>query len=141
MEISANKSLGKNKFYNVQKGKSGNKFRFILPTIMVSDKKILSWDLKMYSIFFSWLKFYYQINIFESFRDNNLEVYKENMEALLNILKSFGYSISDMHLALEFLNKNHYIVKLIKNSNLNHSYIRNIIFSYVQHQPWIKAKQ
>ena len=65
MKKSRNRNLGKNKFYNIQKGKKEHGFFFFLPTIMVSPKKFLHWDLIMFSIFLGWGSYFIQFNIFE----------------------------------------------------------------------------
>jgi len=138
---SKNKNLNKNKFYNIQKGKYTDDFLFILPTISVSPKKLLHWDMKMYSIFFAWGRFYYQINIFEIIKNSNTEVFKENMVSLLNFLKANKLTITDIPAALDYLNKNNYIVQLIKNSDLTnpHPYIKSLLISIFQNLTFISS--
>jgi hypothetical protein len=133
---SKNKTLNKNKFYNIQKGKYLD-FLFILPTISISPKKLLHWDMKMYSIFLAWGRFYYQINIFEIIKNSNTEVFKENMVTLLNFLKSNKLTINDIPGALDYLNKNNYIVQLLKNSDLSHPYIKSLLVSIFQNLSFI----
>ena len=84
MTTTKNKNVNKNKFYNVQKGKYNNDFFFILPTISISPNKLLHWDMKMFTIFFAWGKYYYQVNVFEIIKNTNTEVFKDNMVSLLN---------------------------------------------------------
>lgn len=136
---SQNYPLGKNKFYNIQRGKKDNHFFFILPSIIISPKKFLHWDVMMFSIFIAWGSFFVQFNIFEIVKDTNTEVFKENMANLLSILKSSGYTIADMQAALDYLNKNTYLIQVIKNANLEHPYIKNLILSFFQSQPFIKS--
>ncbi len=138
---SKNKNLNKNKFYNIQKGKYTDDFLFILPTISVSPKKLLHWDMKMYSIFFAWGRFYYQINIFEIIKNSNTEVFKENMVSLLNFLKANKLTITDIPAALDYLNKNNYIVQLIKNSDLTnpHPYIKSLLISIFQNLTFVSS--
>lgn len=139
MKKSKNYTLGKNKFFNIQKGKKKNHFFFFLPTIMASPKKLLHWDLIMFSIFLGWGNFFIQFNIFEVVKDTNTEVYKENMSTLMVFLKNNGLGINDMQAALEFLNKNNYIVQLIKNANLDHPYIKSIFLQTFQGLPFIRS--
>lgn len=138
---SKNKNLNKNKFYNIQKGKYTDDFLFILPTISVSPKKLLHWDMKMYSIFFAWGRFYYQINIFEIIKNSNTEVFKENMVGLLNFLKANKLTITDIPAALDYLNKNNYIVQIIKNSDLSHPhpYIKSLLISIFQNLTFVSS--
>lgn len=139
MKKSRNYTLGKNKFFNIQKGRKENQFFFFLPTIMSSPKKLLHWDLIMFSIFLGWGNFFIQFNIFEVVKDTNTEVYKENMSTLMVFLKNNGLGINDMQAALEFLNKNNYIVQLIKNSNLEHPYIKAVFLQTLQGLPFIRT--
>lgn len=134
-----NKNLNKNKFYNIQKGKSTDDFFFVLPTISISPKKLLHWDMKMHSIFFAWGRFYYQINIFEIIKNSSTEVFKENMVTLLNFLKSNKLTINDIPAALDYLNKNNYIVQVIKNSDLSHPYIKTLLVSIFQNLTFVSS--
>lgn len=141
MKISNNKPLpfGKNKFYNVIKGKKENGYTFYLPTFCISPKKNLNWDMSIFSIFFAVGKYFYQFNICEVIRDTSTEVCKEDMLKLIAFLKSENLSIigTQMQEALTFLKKNKHIVTLIKNSELKHPYISTVILSSFEHQPFI----
>lgn len=139
MKKSRNRTIGKKKFYNIQRGKKENSFFFFLPTIMLSPKKFLHWDLIMFSVFLGWGNFYLQFNLFEIVKDTNNEVFKENMASLVAFLKDNGYGITDMQAALEFLNKNTHLVQLIKNSNINHPYIKMVFINSLQNLPFIRA--
>lgn len=138
MTKTRNRSLGAKKFYNIEKGNKDSGFFFFLPTIMLSPKKLLDWEILTFSIFISWGHFYLQINIFEIIRDTNTEVFKENMIKLMGFLKNNDLAIHDMPATLEFLKKNPYIVSLIKNSNLDHPYIQAIFLSNFQNVPFLK---
>lgn len=144
MRQSKNKSLSKNKYYNIQRGKKDNYFFFLLPSIVISPKKFLHWDVRMFSIFFGWGKYYLQYNIFETIRDSNTQVLKEDMMRLLQLLKKENLYLDSqqpsMKLALEYLNNNTYIINLLKNSNLEHTYIKKIIASYFKDLPFIVEK-
>lgn len=139
MKKTENKKLGKNKFYNIYKGKKESGFFFVLPTISISPKKILNWDISVYSIFLAIGKYFVQFNICEIVKDTNTEVFKENMVALLGILRSNSLKVNDMPACIEFLNKNQHIILIIKNSNVSHPYVRNIVSSYFNNQPFIDA--
>lgn len=139
MSKSQNKTISKNKFYNVQKGKYNEDYFFILPTITISPKKLLHWDMKMFTIFLAWGKFYYQINVFEIIKNTNTEVFKENMLTLLNFLKSNKMTINDIPSALDYLNKNNYLVQILKNSDLTHPYIKALLLSIFQHLSFISS--
>jgi hypothetical protein len=56
----------------------------------------------------------------------------------MGFFKSNGFSITDMQAALEFLNKNIYLVQLIKNSNIDHPYIKTVFLSTFQNLPFIR---
>lgn len=137
MSKSKNKSLSKNKFYNIQKGKYSEDYFFILPTIGLSPKKLLHWDMKMFTIFLAWGRYYLQINIFEIIKNTNTEVFKENMVTLLNFLKSNKLTINDIPSALDYLNKNNYLVQLLKNSDLKHPYIKTLLLSIFQNLSFV----
>jgi hypothetical protein len=137
MNKSKNKIINKNKFFNIQKGKFNEDFFFILPTISFSPKKFLNWDMKMFSVFLAWGRYYYQINIFEIIKNTNTQLFKENMVTLLNFLKTNKLTINDIPAALDYLNKNNYLIQLIKNSNLEHPYIKALILNIFQNLPFI----
>ena len=132
-----NKDLNKNKFYNIQKGKQADDFFFILPTISISPKRLLHWDMKMFTIFIAWGKYYYQINVFEIIKNSNTEVFKDNMVVLLNFLKTNKLTINDIPTALDYLNKNNYLVQLIKNSDLKHPYVKALMLSIFQNVSFV----
>lgn len=125
--FSKNSKLKNNKFYNYQHGISNDGYIFILPTITISKSQIINWDTKMYSCFFGFAKFYFQINIFESIKNSNTEVFKEDMVNLLSFLKNNKLTIKDIPTALDFLNKNIYLISIIKNSDLSHPYTKEIL--------------
>lgn len=139
MEITKNKQLSKTRFYNTYRGSKDTGYFFYMPTIAKSPKKILNWDTCVFSIFFMFGKHYIQFNIYERIKDSNLEVVKENMVALLSIMKSAGLKITDISMALEFLNNNPYLVLILKNSNVTHPYVKNIVVAAVQNQPFVTA--
>lgn len=144
MTLSKNKPFGKNKYYNIQKGKKENHFFFLFPSIVISPKKFLHWDIRMFSIFLGWGKYYIQFNIFETIKNTSTEVLKPDMVALLSLLKSEGLTLSSeaksMNQALEFLNKNSFLTLLLKNGNLEHPYLKEIISSYFRNQNFIIEK-
>lgn len=139
MERTKNKKINKTKFFNVYKGKKDSGYFFYIPTIAKSPKKILNWDISVYSIFLGFGQYYIQYNICEVIKDSNTEVFKENMGALLNIAKSSGLKIIDINAALDFLNKNTYLILILKNANTSHPYVRNVIVSALQNQSFVSS--
>lgn len=139
MSISNNKKLpfGKNKFYNIIKGKKKNGYFFVLPAISLSPTQNLSWDISLFSIFISWGTYFCQFNICEIIRDNNEDILKEDVMNIINMLKKNGLSVIDMPELLSYIKKNKYIISIAKNSNLSHPYIQNVMLSYFQYQPFI----
>lgn len=139
MKISNNKPLpfGKNKFYNIIKGKKDNGYTFYLPTFCISPKKNLNWDMSLFSIFFAVGKYFYQFNICEVIRDTSTDVCKEDMLKLINYLKTEKLSIHNLQDALSFFKKNKYLVTIIKNSELKHPYTNTVLLSALEHQSFI----
>ena len=141
MTKSTNKKLGKNKYYNSEKGKRDNHFFFLLPSIIITPKKFLTWDTKMFSVFFGIGRYFAQYNVFEEIKDNSISIQKNNMVELLECLRAEGlYLDTDnyhVNSIIEFLNKNQYIILLLKNSNLQHSYIRKIIYDSFKEQKFM----
>lgn len=140
MKTSKNYNLGKNKFFNIAKGKKENTFFFVFPTIVISPKHFLYWDTVMFSIFVSWGNYYLQLNICEIVKNTNTEVYRETMNSLMNALKAINMEVADGPAALSFLNKNTYITQIIKNADLNHNYIKMLFTTIFQNQPFIKSR-
>lgn len=141
---SSNKSLGKNKYYNTQKGKKDNHFFFILPSILISPKKFLNWDTIMFSIFLGWGRYYIQYNIFETVKNTSTEVLKSDMVSLLNVLKTDNLFIindtNSMNNVILHLQKNPYLINILKNANLSHPYSQKIINSYFKDLPFVSSK-
>ena len=138
MKKSKNYKIGKNKFFNIIRGKKENDYFFIFPTIIKSDKTQLSWDSIITSWFLAWGKYYIQFNFNEIIKDTNVDVYKNTMQSLITCLRDVGLEITNGPQTLEFLNKNSYLTQIIKNANLNHPYIKKILFSYFNGQSFIK---
>jgi hypothetical protein len=139
MKKSENKNFGKNKFYNIYKGKKENGYFFWFPSISTSPKKMLNWDISVFSIFLAWGKYFFQINMCEIIKDTSSEVFRDNMVSLISILKSYNLKIDDVSRALEYLNKNQFIVLLLKNSQTSHPYVKQVIHSYIYNQPFIST--
>lgn len=137
MRTSPNKKLGKNKFYNYIRGKN-EKFSFWLPTIMVSSKHFLSWDTLMFSIFLAVGKNFIQFNICEVIQNTDTAVYKETLHTLVEALKETNIEITDGTEAVNFLKKNTHIVLVLKNGNIQHHYIQNLIYNSLANQSFVK---
>ena len=141
MSKTKTKTIGKNKFYNVQKGKYEDDFFFILPTISISPKRLLNWETRIFTVFLAWGRYYYQINKFEIIRNTNTDVFKDNMVTLLGFLKSNKLTIGaeDIPVALDYLNKNNYLVQLLKNSDLQHPYIKALLLSIFSNLSFVNS--
>ncbi len=140
MTTSKNRFLSKNKYYNINKGVQD--YLFLLPSISLSSKRNFQWDMTVFSIFIAWGKFFIQINIYEIIKDIDSKMTKENMQKLIGVLKSAQLTINpdpeEMKKAIEFINKNPYIMQIIKNGNLSHHYVRTILVQNFYHQSFIK---
>lgn len=139
MKKSLNKPIGKStkKFYNLYKGKNENKYFFYLPCIGVSPKKNLHWGMTIRSVFFAWGSWFVQYNICEVVSDTSLEFTKECYEDLKRALKAVGMTINDLQSAMAFIKNNIYIVQIIRNSNADHPYVKKVLATYFQNQPFI----
>lgn len=144
MRQSKNKSFGTNKYYNTQRGKKEDGFFFVFPSIVISPKKFLHWDVEMFSIFCGWGRFFWQCNIFETVRDTNAQVRKQDMLNLLKVLKTDEWYLTQdedsVQKALEFLNQNPHLTLLLKNANLNHPYVKSIMINQVKGQSFVVKK-
>ncbi len=127
------------KFYNVYKGKNENKYFFYLPCIGVSPRKNLHWDMTVKSIFLAWGSRFIQYNIYEVVSDTSLELSKENYEALKKALKFSNMAITDAQAAMAFIKNNIYIVQVLRNSNVEHPYVKKVLATYFQNQPFING--
>ncbi len=139
MKKSLNKPMGKSttKFYNFYKGKNENKYFFYLPCIGVSPRKNLHWGMTVRSIFFAWGNWFIQYNICEVVSDTNMELTKEGYENLKKSLQSSGMVINDLQGAMVFIKNNLHIVQILRNSNTEHPYVKKVLATYFQNQPFI----
>ena len=139
MKSTQNKYYSKNnkKFINWIKGKSENKYFFVLPSIVISPKRNLHWDMTIKSIFFGIGRFYMQCNMCEIVKDNSLELTKEFYEKLLQGLKLCSLKVNDTTSCLEFLKNNIFIIQILRNSSIEHPYVRKVLQSYFTNQPFI----
>lgn len=145
MKQSANKKLGKNKYYNSQRGKKEDDFFFILPSLFISPKKIIYWDTEMFSVFLGWGKYFIQYNIFNTIQKTDVAINKDTVIKIFNILKKENFylntethNIKDL---ISFLENNNYIIKIINNANLEHHYVKTVIINSLKNQPFIIQKQ
>lgn len=127
MKKTVNKTLSSSKFYNSYKGKGEQQYFFLIPTIGISSKKNLHWDITIKSYFFGWLNWFVQYNVYEVIGDSSLELSKENFELLKKILRQHGLLISNKQDCLTFIKDNIYIVQILKNTNPEHPYVSKII--------------
>lgn len=150
MKQSRNKPLPffKGKYYNTQIGSKNNHFVFYLPSIVRSPKVFLSWDIVMFSIFIGCGKKFIQFNIFENIKNTTTNFTRTELDKLLKILRSEGLDIlldkaheSNLRELTMFLEKNSYIITLLKNSKEDHPYIKTIVASYFKNQSFITNKR
>ena len=144
MRQSKNKPFGKSKYYNTQRGKKEDGFFFVFPSMIISPKKFLHWDVEMFSVFLGWGRYYLQYNVFDTVRDTNTQVRKQDMLSLLQILKTDNWYLTQednsVKEALTFLNEHQHLILLLKNANLNHPYVKNIIINQLKEQPFLVKK-
>lgn len=150
MKQSRNKPLPffKGKYYNTQIGEKKNHFVFYLPSIIKSPKVFLSWDIMMFSVFLGFGRKFIQFNIFETIKNTSNNFSRQDLEKLLKILRSENldivldkaheHNLRDLTL---FLEKNSYILILLKNANEEHPYIRTILASYFKDQSFVTNKK
>ena len=85
-----------------------------------------------------------QFNIFENIRNNQIQLSKSDVSTLLKLLKENGYQLTltpqSMKMVFDFLNENSYIISLLKNANLQHDYVKDVICSYFAYQEFIEYK-
>lgn len=150
MKQSINKPLPffKGKYYNTQVGEKQNHFVFYLPSIVKSPKVFLNWDIMMFSIFIGIGRKFIQFNIFENIKNTSTNFSRPDLDKLLNILRSENLDIildknheSNLRDLTLFLEKNSYILVLLKNAKEDHPYIRTIIASYFKDQSFITYKK
>lgn len=139
MKKSLNKPIGKTarKFYNFYKGKNESKYFFYLPCIGISPKKNLHWGMTVRSVFFAWGTWFIQYNICRVVSDTSLELTKDCYEDLKQCLQSSGMKINDLQSAMTFIKNNIYIVQILRNSNMQHPYVKKVLATYFQNQPFI----
>jgi len=138
MKISSNKFFFEdtNKFLNFYKGKNENKYFFLLPCISISSEKISNWTIKIRSIFLAWGYWFVQFNICETISDTSLEFTREYYEKLCRCLAASNITITNMQEAVDFIRNNIYIVQILKNSNVEHPYVKKILASFFYNQPF-----
>jgi hypothetical protein len=139
MKKSLNKPMPGNskKFYNVYQGKNENNYYFFFPCIGVSQTKNLHWDMTVKSYFFAFAKWFIQYNVYEVVGDNSTELSKDCYESLKKSLKFSNMNITDIKEAMVFIKNNIYIVQILRNSNLDHPYVKKILASLFQGQSFI----
>ena len=150
MKQSKNKPLPffKGKYYNTQVGDKQNHFVFYLPSVVRSPKVFLSWDIMMFSIFIGIGTKFIQFNIFETIKNTNTNFSRSDLDKLLKLLKSEGLEIildknheNNLRELTSFLDKNSYILILLKNAQEEHPYIKTIIASYFKEQNFVTSRK
>lgn len=131
-----NRYINKDTFFNIDKG-IGKKFIFLLPTIVIGTKKMIRWELETKSITISFLKFYFQINIFNVIKDSSKEIFKQDIVKVLNILKKHNLNINSIANLITYLQENNFLLTIIKNVNQENIYSEKIILYYFQNCPYI----
>lgn len=138
MKTTQNKfNSDKTRFTNWIKGKADNNYLYVFPTIVISPKKNLHWDMTIKSVFFGFWKYYAQYNVCEIVKDNSVEFTKEIYEKLLAGLKLANLKVNDTKSCLEFMKNAQFITQILRNSNIEHPYVRKVLFIYFSQQPFI----
>lgn len=142
MNKSFNKPMKeKTKFYNWYKGKGEHKYYFVIPTIGISPKKNLNWDISIQSYFFGFLSWFIQFNVYEIISNTSTDLTKQNFDVLRFILKNNGLMVSNIQECLQFLKANNYIVQILKNAPPAHPYLNRIIGGVFQNQTFVAPIQ
>jgi len=143
MAKSVNKYIDKSKlkFFNYEGDLNRKTMFFVFPTIIVTPQKLLSWDIRVFSILIAWGPAFIQLNWNKVIRNLNSELYKSTLSDLVNILKHEGMKSTSSKELVDFLNKNPQIVTLLKNSNHNHLYVKTIIASFFNNLSFIQKTE
>lgn len=138
MKISQNKfNPNKTKFTNWIKGKSDNNFYYLLPTIVVSPKKNLHWDMTIKTFFFGFLNYYAQYNVCEIVKDNSSEFTKEVYGKLEAGLRLSNLKIIDQKACLEYMKNATFLTQILRNSTIEHPYVRKVLYLYLSQQSFV----
>lgn len=143
-----NKTLTKRKMYSVDK-ENKHRIFFFLPTIMLSKKKLIDWDVYARGLFFGFLKWHVQINFFTKVQENNgdLEGFPKSAEEKERIYSNLLWMLSQQNLRLiasdsakqrleVFLRENDNLVRIIRNADPKNVYIQLIMYEYFKELPY-----
>lgn len=126
------------KFINIEYGKRIFHNYYLIPTIVVSSKRRVSWDIEGYFVVFTFLNFYLQFNINQIVKDTSLEIFRKDMEKLIVTLKACSFEITNLNMLIDYLNENPFLITLIKNSNPLHTYHIEVVKHFLQNQVFVK---
>lgn len=128
-------------FYFAENKKAAGNIFCLLPTIIFSKSKLISWDVKGFSIFFGWLKFSFQINVCKEILSLNPKITEELMAKIAKFAKREQIKIKKSAQIVEFLNKQPNLILLLNNTDLSHPYIEKVFKSILQQADFSSADQ
>lgn len=125
------------KTYNITKGKKNNCF-FIIPSIISTTYKQKTWNSETKSIVIGFLYFYLQIDIININKDIDSSITQQTIQVISKTLNEKGYYVKDIESLQKYLKQNKNIVLLIKNSNVEHKYLKETLFNIIKFNDFIK---
>lgn len=131
-----NRYINKNKFFNTKKGHNRD-FFFLFPTVLFSSPKMIRWELNTKSITFAFLRFYYQINIFNVTKDSSKEIFKPDVKKVLDILAKNNLNVDTIANLIKFLQENDFILSIIKNTDIDNNYAQRVLLYYFKDEDFI----
>lgn len=131
-----NRYINKNKFFNTKKGHNRDYF-FLFPTVLFSSPKMIRWELNTKSITFAFLRFYYQINIFNVTKDSSKEIFKPDVKKILEILAKNNLNVDTIANLIKFLQENDFILSIIKNTDIDNNYAQRVLLYYFKDEDFV----
>lgn len=127
-----NVQINKQKFMNFNKKVKSDTYFYILPTCIISKKKLIEWNLFRKTYFLGFLKYNIQINCYKRIYDETTILTKSNMNLLVSIFTEYNKKITNIEECVDFLNRNHYIISILKNGERTSPYFNKLIMSYFE---------
>ena len=124
---SPNKYLGSNTFINYEVANKSYHHLFLFPTVIITPRRSISWEISAFSLILAWFGFFIQFNICRITKTSNKEIYKKNVQSLVNLLAEEGIRVNDANKLLDYLTQYPQIVLILKNANLQHNYIKKTL--------------
>lgn len=124
---SKNRYFGSNTFVNYEVANKSYHRIFLLPTIIITPRRSISWEISAFSLIMAWFGFFIQFNICSINKTSNKEIYKKNVQSLITILAEEGIRVNDANKLLDYLTQYSQITLILKNANLQHNYIKKTL--------------